>query len=97
MFEEFFETLKIKEEGRIYIKMALRDFKDVLKYYAFNSSDSQLKGFLGEIYNNAFLYYMASGNKAKKDTLERITPTGTELNEKGKQVVIDTWLRGVGI
>ena len=96
-FNDFFSKLPISAEGQKYIRMALGDLSSVLDRYAFNSNDSQIKGFLGEIYNNAFLYYMADGIPSKKDTLSRITPTGTALNTKGQEVVIDTWLKGVGI
>lgn len=96
-FEDFFNKMPINAEGIKYIKMALGDMSNVLDRYAFSSNDSQIKGFLGEVYNNAFLYYMASGSSSKKDTIARITPTGTTLNTKGQEVVIDTWLKGVGI
>jgi hypothetical protein len=31
---------------------------------------------LGEVYNNAFLYFMADGSKNRKQAIETITPTG---------------------
>lgn len=96
-FKDFFSKLPISAEGKKYIYLALGDLGSVLERYAFSSNDSQIKGFLGEIYNNAFLYFMAEGSPDKKKTLARITPTGTILNLKGQEVVIDTWLKGVGI
>ena len=97
MFMEIFDVFNISAEGQKYIRMALNDYSNVLGSYAFNSSDSQIKGFLGEVYNNAFLYFMAHGNKAKKEAIDRITPTGVVLNTKNQEVVIDTWLDGLGI
>lgn len=96
-FEDLFNKLPISAEGQRYIRMALGDLGSVLDRYAFSSNDSQIKGFLGEVYNNAFLYFMADGSSNKKDALSRITPTGTILNTKGQELVIDTWLRGIGI
>jgi hypothetical protein len=83
MFIELFETLSITPTGQRYIKMALRGYKNVLDDYALNSNPSQIKGFLGEVYNNAFLYFMADGNESGKAALDRITPTGAILNTKG--------------
>ena len=102
MFEDLFLQTGINPEGQKYIKMAIRDdftYTSILNDYAFNSNTSQIKGFLGEIYNNAFLYFMASGDKAKKEALDRITPTGSmrELAGNKPELVIDTWLYGIGI
>ena len=97
MFEEIFTKVGITPTGQKYIKMALGDSREVLDKYAFSSNKSQIKGFMGEIYNNAFLFYMADGSKAQKDAIDRITPTGTMLNTEGKEIVIDTWLKGFGI
>ena len=96
-FEELFAALPINATGIRYIRMALKDYYGVLEYYAFSSNNSQIKGFLGEVYNNAFLLYMADGNTARKDAIERITPTGMVLNQKGQEIIIDTWLKGFGI
>ena len=90
IFNDIFKTLGIDETGQKYILMALNKKKKVLEAYAFSSNDSQIKGFLGEIYNNAFLMYMAD-NGGDLSALERITPVGASGN------FIDTWLRGFGI
>ena len=102
MFEDLFLQTGINQEGQKYIKMAIKenfDYTSILNDYAFNSNSSQIKGFLGEIYNNAFLYFMANGDKARKDAIDRITPTGSmrELAGNKPELVIDTWLHGVGI
>ena len=102
MFEDLFLQTGINPEGQKYIKMAIRDnftYTSILNDYAFNSNTSQIKGFLGEIYNNAFLYFMANGDRAKKEALDRITPTGSmrELAGSRPELVIDTWLYGIGI
>ena len=97
MFLELFQTLDITPTGQKYIKMALKEYNNVLDDYALNSNPSQIKGFLGEVYNNAFLYFMADGNENDKVALDRITPTGAILNTKGQALVIDTWLDGFGI
>lgn len=90
-------TEKITEEGKRCITLALNDYRDVYSLYAFSSNDKVIKGFLGEVYNNAFLYFMAGMNKQNKEALQRITPTGKILNEKSKEIIIDTWLDGIGI
>ena len=74
MFEELFRDLPINSDAQYYIGLALGD--DISKHYSFNSSHSSIKGFLGEIYSNAFLYFMANGSKNKKRAIEAITPTG---------------------
>jgi hypothetical protein len=56
-------TEKITEEGKRCIALALNDYRDVYSLYAFASNDKAIKGFLGEVYNNAFLYFMAGMNK----------------------------------
>lgn len=96
-FESFFKKLPITAEGQRYIRMALGDLSSVLDRYAFNSNDNQIKGFLGEVYNNAFLYYMADGSTNKKETLSRISPTGIIRDLASQEIAIDTWLDGVGI
>lgn len=97
IFDDLFTQLNINKMGRFYILKAIKnDYSRVLDYYAFNSTESQIKGFLGEIYNNAFLLYMAS-NGGDKKAIERITPTGMILNQQGEELFIDTWLDGVGI
>ena len=96
-FLDLFNTLGIDHTGVEYIKKALGDYSTVLTRYAFNSSESQIKGFLGEVYNNAFLLYMTKDNKAKKGALEKITPVGVVRNTKNEEIIIDTWLDGVGI
>lgn len=96
MFEELFENLPIDGTAQYFIGLALGD--DITKHYSFNSSSSSIKGFLGEIYNNAFLYFMANGSKNKKKAIEAITPTGAFTTiDKNQQLVIDTWLDGYGI
>lgn len=97
VFMDFFKDLPITAEGQKYIRMALGDLGSVLERYAFSSNDSQIKGFLGEIYNNAFLYYMADGSPNKKETLARISPTGVVKDLASQEIAIDTWLKGVGI
>lgn len=102
MFDDLFLQTGINIDGQKYIKMAIKDnftYTNILNDYAFNSNTSQIKGFLGEIYNNAFLYFMAGGDKAKKEAINRITPTGSmrELGGKRPELVIDTWLYGIGI
>lgn len=102
MFEDLFLQTGIDQKGQKYIKMAIKenfDYTSILNDYAFNSNTSQIKGFLGEIYNNAFLYFMANGEQARKDALDRITPTGSmrELAGNKPELVIDTWLYGIGI
>lgn len=96
MFKDLFARLGISSEGQKYITMALGNFSNVLESYAFSSNDSQIKGFLGEVYNNAFLMYMAS-NGGNISTLKRITPTGVIQNFSGEEIIIDTWLDGFGI
>ena len=97
MFEAAYKRVSISEEGKRCITLALRDYKDVYSLYAFASNDKAIKGFLGEVYNNAFLYFMAGENEQNKEVLRRITPTGKVLNEKSKEIIIDTWLDGIGI
>lgn len=99
MLNDLFATLKITETGRKYIKLALRDYQNVLSFYAFNSDINQIKGFLGEVYNNAFLYFMANGSKNNKEVIDKITPTGAKRDLRGSkpEIVIDTWLGGFGI
>ena len=99
MINELFDTLGIDSEAKKYFKQALgkKDLSDVQKRYAFHSSSPQIKGFMGELYNNAFLYYMADGESARKEAIENITPTGNIKNKKGASLVIDTWLNGYGI
>ena len=97
MFKELFDGLPINNIGKKFILQSLGDYGSVLQNYSFNSSSGQIKGFLGEIYNNAFLYFMANGSKNKKQAIESITPTGAVINDKGHQLVIDTWLDGYGI
>lgn len=96
-FDDLFRELPITPEGQKYIRMALGDYNNVLDKYAFSSNDSQIKGFLGEVYNNAFLYYMTNGIQNKKNALSRITPTGMVRDLDSQEIVIDTWLRGIGI
>lgn len=97
MFESAYKRVPISEEGKRCIALALNDYRDVYSLYAFASNDKAIKGFLGEVYNNAFLYFMAGMNKQNKEALQRITPTGKILNEKSKEIIIDTWLDGIGI
>ena len=98
MFKELFENLPIDQTGQRFILQALGENYGDLKNYAFNSSSAQIKGFLGEIYNNAFLYFMADGSKHRKQAIESITPTGAFTTVgKNQQLVIDTWLNGYGI
>ena len=100
MFNDAFNILEsmqngISSEAQQYIKKALTlKGKSALENYALNSSVNQIKGFLGEVYNNAFLLFMSNGNLS---AIEKITPTGHILNTKGDQLVIDTWLDGFGI
>lgn len=96
MFDDLFSKLGINGVGQTYIRMALREKSGVLNSYAFNSNDNQIKGFLGEVYNNAFLMFMAS-NGGNKAALERITPTGITEDLSGQDIFIDTWLDGFGI
>lgn len=98
MFSELFDGLPIDETGQRFIMQTLGDYSRILQDYAFNSSSSQIKGFLGEIYNNAFLYFMADGSKNKMQAIKAITPTGAFTTvEKNQQLVIDTWLEEYGI
>ena len=100
MFNGLFDIMGIKSEARPYILKALGDEKQVLERYAFNSTESQIKGFLGEIYNNAFLYFMAKGKTREKEILANLTPTGAmrDISAKSKpEIIIDTWLKGIGI
>lgn len=96
MFTDLFNKLGIDSVGQTYIKMALRGYNNVLDYYALNSSYSQIKGFLGEVYNNAFLLYMAS-NGGNAESLRKITPVGVVTDAKDREIAIDTWLDGFGI
>ena len=97
MFDDIFVAAGINATGQKYIKMALSDYQNVLSNYAFSSNKSQIKGFLGEVYNNAFLLFMADGKLAQKDAIYKITPTGILLNQLGQEIIIDTWLEGFGI
>ena len=99
MINDLFDTLAIDPKAKKYIKQALgkKDLSDVQNRYAFHSSSPQIKGFMGELYNNAFLYFMADGEEARKEAIENITPTGNIKNQKGASLVIDTWLDGYGI
>lgn len=96
-FKDFFQKMPITPKGKKCIMMALGDLSSVIDRYAFSSNDSQIKGFLGEVYNNAFLYYMADESPNKKDVLARISPTGTVRDLASQEIAIDTWLNGVGI
>lgn len=97
MFDELFSELSIDTMGQKYIRLAIGEQWEWINSYAFSSNTSQIKGFLGEIYNNALLYFMADGSPRRKEAIDRITPTGAILNENDKQIVIDTWLQGYGI
>lgn len=97
MFNELFSELNIDTTGQKYIRLAIGEQWEWIGSYAFSSNTSQIKGFLGEIYNNALLYFMADGSPRRKEAIDRITPTGAILNENDKQIVIDTWLQGYGI
>jgi hypothetical protein len=93
MMQNALKKLGIKDPVKKYILLALNQSSP--GDYAFNPSKSQIKGFLGEVYNNAFLMYMSGDNNSA--TLQKISPTGAFLNEKGKEMIIDTWLGGFGI
>lgn len=98
MFTALFQELGIEAEGQHFLLMALGDMGSVLQRYDFNSDSNKIKGFLGEVNNNAFLYYMADKSKRRQEAIKRITPTGSIREEKsGSEVVIDTWLDGFGI
>lgn len=96
MFDTLFSKWGIDSIGQTYIKMALRNYINVLSSYDFSSDQNKIKGFLGEVYNNAFLIYMAS-NGGDANAINRITPTGALRNYQGQEIVIDTWLEGFGI
>ena len=98
LFDTLFEKSGITPEGQFYILKAIKnDYGSVTKYYDFNSNQSRLKGFLGEIYTTAFLLFMAGKNNL--EALRRITPTGAmrEVGGKKPELIIDIWLYGAGI
>lgn len=98
LFNVLFEMSGITPEGQFYILKAIKnDYGSVTKYYDFNSNQSKLKGFLGEVYTTAFLMFMAGNNNL--EALRRITPTGAmrEIGGKKPELIIDIWLYGFGI
>lgn len=98
LFDILFEKSGITPEGQIYILKAIKnDYGSVANLYDFNSNQSKLKGFLGEIYATAFLMFMAGSNNL--EALRRITPTGAmrEIGGKKPELIIDIWLYGFGI